>query len=262
MRSLLALAALFGAALLGPATLAGAPPVLAQAGPPSAQVRAHPQFGEILVDPRGMTLYVTTRDILDASACFGTCSQVWPPLLAGQGEPVPGDGLRVPLNTLARPDGGRQITYAGRPLYLFSRDAQPGEANGQGFDGVWFVMPAVSPNVQPSPAVSAGRTPDLGIVVTDPRGRTLYRYAQDRPNLSACYDQCAQTWPPLTTVGPPFLQAGMGGTVGAAPRRDGSVQVTYNGFPLYYHSGDTGPGTTTGQGVGNAWFVVEAQPPS
>ena len=250
------LAAAFGATLLL------GPRALAQPAPPTAQVRNHPQLGDILVDPRGMTLYVSLRDAPDASACYGPCSQVWPPLLAGQGEPVPGEGLRVPLGTLARPDGGRQVTYAGQPLYLFSRDGLPGEANGQGFDGLWFVRPALSATVQPSPTLSAARTPDLGAILTDAQGRAVYRSVQDRPGLSGCYDQCAQTWLPLTTIGPPSLHAGLGGTIGATPRRDGSVQVTYNGAPLYYYTGDTGPGTTAGQGFGNTWFVVEAQPPS
>jgi predicted lipoprotein with Yx(FWY)xxD motif len=140
MRLLLALAAALGVAL------ARGPNAAAQQGPPAAQVRSHPQLGEILVDARGMTLYVTMRDAPDASACFGACSQGWPPLLAGPGEPVPGEGLRVPLGTLARPEGGRQVTYAGRPLYLFSRDAGPGEANGQAVEGVWFVVAAQPPS--------------------------------------------------------------------------------------------------------------------
>jgi predicted lipoprotein with Yx(FWY)xxD motif len=256
MRSLIALAAALAVALLA------GPTVVAQPVPPSAQVRSHPQLGDVLVDARGMTLYVSTRDAPDASACFGPCSQVWPPLLAGPGDPVPGEGLRVPLGTLARPEGGRQVTYAGRPLYLFSQDVTPGDAHGQGFDGVWFVSPVLSATTQPAPAVSAARGPDGGAILTDARGHALYRYAQDRPGLSGCYDQCAQVWPPLTTIGPPLLHAGLGGTLGGTPRRDGSVQVTYNGAPLYTYTGDTGPGTTSGQGNGGAWFVVEAQPPS
>jgi predicted lipoprotein with Yx(FWY)xxD motif len=256
MRALMAVAAALVVALCSSG------PAVAQPAPPSAQVRTHPQLGDLLVDGRGMTLYVSTRDAPDASACFGACSQVWPPLLAGAGDPVPGEGLRVPLGTLARPDGGRQVTYAGRPLYLFSQDVSPGDANGQGFDGVWFVSPILSPTTQPSPAVSAARGPDGAAILADARGRTLYRYAQDRPGFSACYDPCAQTWLPLTTVGPPDLHAGLGGLIGAILRRDGTVQVTYNGVPLYTYSGDTGPGTTNGQGNGGAWFVVEAQPPS
>src|SRR5438105_358202 len=98
MRYLVALAAALGVAG------AFAPHAAAQQAPPSATVRAHPQLGDILVAGRGMTLYVSTRDAPDASACFGACAQVWPPLLAGPGDPVPGDGLRVPLGTLARPD--------------------------------------------------------------------------------------------------------------------------------------------------------------
>ena len=107
-----------------------------------------------------MTLYVSTRDAPDASACFGPCSQVWTPLFSRLGRAVPGEGLRVPLGTLARPDGGRQVTYAGRPLYRFSQDASPGDANGQGFDGVWSVSPVLSPTTQPSPTVSAARAAD------------------------------------------------------------------------------------------------------
>jgi predicted lipoprotein with Yx(FWY)xxD motif len=103
------------------------------------------------------------------------------------------------------------------------------------------------------------RHPQYGNILTDPQGRTLYRFTRDEPNASNCYDQCAQVWPPLTLdSGEPVLPQGVGGTLGVITRRDGSRQVTYNGMPLYYYARDSAPGDTNGQGIGNVWFVVEA----
>jgi predicted lipoprotein with Yx(FWY)xxD motif len=98
----------------------------------------------------------------------------------------------------------------------------------------------------------------LGPLLTDAKGMTLYRYTKDQANVSNCYDQCAQNWPPLlSTSGQPILPAGLTGQLGTTTRTDGAKQVTYNGMPLYYWAKDTKPGDTTGQNVGSVWFVVQ-----
>ncbi len=113
-------------------------------------------------------------------------------------------------------------------------------------------------NAQATPTVQVATHPQYGNILTDSAGRTLYRFTRDAPNVSNCYDQCAQTWPPLTLdSGDPLLPEGVAGTLGVITRRDGSRQVTYNGMPLYYYARDNAPGDTNGQGVGNAWYVVE-----
>lgn len=112
---------------------------------------------------------------------------------------------------------------------------------------------------QPAPTVRVMRDPALGNILVDPRGMTLYRFTRDEPNMSNCYDQCAQIWPPLLLPsGNPVAPAGLGGRLGITVRRDGTRQVTYNGMPLYLYVRDTRPGETNGQGVGGVWFVVEA----
>jgi predicted lipoprotein with Yx(FWY)xxD motif len=99
--------------------------------------------GRVLENSRGFTLYHRTTDTPGKSTCTGSCAASWPPVLADGGAAPSGMGLPGSLSTISRPDGGRQVTYNGMPLYTYSGDAAPGEANGQGIDNVWF---AVTPN--------------------------------------------------------------------------------------------------------------------
>ena len=100
----------------------------------------------------------------------------------------------------------------------------------------------------------------VGNVLVDRRGRTLYLFEKDRRGESACAGACALEWPPLITSGRPTA-AGMaqGSLLGTTRRSDGSRQVTYSGHPLYRFEGDTRPGQTAGEGLrdfGASWFVV------
>lgn len=95
--------------------------------------------------------------------------------------------------------------------------------------------------------------------VVDGRDRSLYVFMSDTPNTSTCEGQCAQNWPPLLTTGKPTIGAGITERlVGTTTRRDGSMQVTYAGRPLYYFARDQTPGNANGQGVGGVWFLVQA----
>ncbi len=97
----------------------------------------------------------------------------------------------------------------------------------------------------------------LGDILQDSEGRTLYLFNPDAQGDPTCYDDCADNWPAFTEE----VTAGDGvdaSLLGAATRTDGAVQVTYNGWPLYYFSGDTAPGDTNGQGLNDVWWVVDA----
>ena len=99
----------------------------------------------------------------------------------------------------------------------------------------------------------------LGTILVDQKGNTLYVFLQDTGDTSTCTGDCATTWPALIAKGE--VKAGGGGGVdesllGTSARDDGTMQVTYNGHPLYYFSGDQAPGDTNGQGIGDIWFVV------
>jgi predicted lipoprotein with Yx(FWY)xxD motif len=95
--------------------------------------------------------------------------------------------------------------------------------------------------------------------LVDQQGRALYLYTSDTQNsgTSTCTADCLTHWQPVIVTGTP--QAGNGvnaGLLGTVTRDDGTLQATYNGWPLYTYAGDTAPGTTSGQGMGGAWFLV------
>jgi len=100
---------------------------------------------DVLVDRQGRTLYLFARDAGTTSACTGACAANWPPLRV-RGALVIGSGAHPEeVGTTARPDGKRQLTYNGHPLYTFVNDRNPGDTSGEGitaFGGSWF---AVSP---------------------------------------------------------------------------------------------------------------------
>jgi predicted lipoprotein with Yx(FWY)xxD motif len=89
-------------------------------------------------------------------------------------------------------------------------------------------------------------------------GMTLYTKADDTATSSTCSGSCATTWPPFTIdTGEQVTGAtGVTGTISTITRDDGTLQVTYNGHPLYYYSGDTSAGDSAGQGLGGIWYIA------
>ena len=99
----------------------------------------------------------------------------------------------------------------------------------------------------------------LGPVLVDAEGKTVYMFKPDSIETSACTDTCAQAWPPLTVDGKPAGGEGVDAALlGTAARPDGTSQVTYNGHRLYRFSGDAAPGDTKGQGAGGVWYALTA----
>lgn len=96
----------------------------------------------------------------------------------------------------------------------------------------------------------------LGSILVDGDGNTLYLFTPDQQGESVCYDQCEASWPPLVDE----VLAGDGvdaASLGSVARTDGSQQVTYNGWPLYYFANDAAPGDTNGQGINDVWYVLD-----
>ena len=106
-------------------------------------------------------------------------------------------------------------------------------------------------------SVMVSKDPTLISIMTDGKGRALYLFTKDERNKSNCVDACAQNWPPLTVKGEAKAGAGaMSTLIGTTARADGSTQVTYNGWPLYYFAKDEKPGDVKGQNVGAVWFAL------
>jgi len=99
---------------------------------------------------------------------------------------------------------------------------------------------------------------DLGTILVDPDGFTLYIFTVDGEGESACYDDCAATWPPVPAD--TAVSSGLDQSIfGSIERTDGIEQLTVNGMPLYRYAPDANPGDTTGQGVNDVWFVVDTE---
>jgi predicted lipoprotein with Yx(FWY)xxD motif len=96
----------------------------------------------ILTDDRGMTVYRYTADQSATSVCYDSCAVAWPPVLVDAVPTVQDASIAQNLGLTQRQDGSHQLTYQNQPLYYFVGDRDPGDANGQASDGVWFVVDA------------------------------------------------------------------------------------------------------------------------
>ena|SRR5437870_5714465 len=118
----------------------------------------------ILVTGTGFTLYANSKERATMKIrCVGQCRTLWPPLLVrGTAKPTAGAGVaRSKLGTIRRPDGGRQVTYKGAPLYRFKSDTKRGQAGGQGITdlgGTWRTVVLPGAAAPPPPATTSTTT--------------------------------------------------------------------------------------------------------
>ncbi len=223
------------------------------------------------------SLYNLTFDPPDATTCTGPCSGIWPPLLtdrqAAAGPGVNRDGLGI----LQRPDGTRQVTYFGHPVYMFAFDLGAGAPSGltngeylvdQLAHGVWYLLaPNGAADPGPLPIASMPSAQGTVLAVNPPspfaaRPFAVYAFSADSAAASACTGTCAHFWPPVLVAGSLTAAAGSGVSqagLGTITRPDGTFQVTYFGHPLYFFAFDQ-PGATIGEGItafGGTFKVVD-----
>ncbi len=113
----------------------------------------------VLTSAKGFTLYWFVPDTSTKSNCNGSCAQIWPPVT---GPATAGAGVTGKLGTITRSDGSTQATYDGHPLYTYTADTAPGQANGNGINasgGVWHEVTAsgaAAPASSPSASSGGG----------------------------------------------------------------------------------------------------------
>ncbi|MFY9668309.1 MAG: hypothetical protein WAK44_10230 [Trebonia sp.] len=119
---------------------------------------------------------------------------------------------------------------------------------------------AAAPAGSASSTVITTKTSSGGSFLTNSAGRAIYLFMADSSGKSACSGACAAAWPPVVATGQPTASGGaQSSDLSTITRSDGTKQVTYDGHPLYYFEGDTGPGTDKGQGLngfGALWYLV------
>lgn len=105
--------------------------------------------------------------------------------------------------------------------------------------------------------LNANQSPDFGEFIVGIDGASVYATTQDAPGEVLCVDACAAYWPIVTSDEIAIAGEGVSESlIGEVTRPDGTVQITYGGWPLYYFSYDPAPGATRGQGNANVWYLV------
>ncbi|MET8828897.1 SCO0930 family lipoprotein [Streptomyces sp. NPDC004610] len=229
------------------------------------------KLGPVVTDSAGFTLYRFDNDTAapPKSNCDGDCATAWPPVPAADAQAAAGMDPKL-VGKVTRADGSQQLTLDGWPLYRFAKDTQPKQTNGQGVGGTWFAAgpdggkaQLVDTGEAELPPLSVREDAELGEIVQDGKGRTLYRFTKDSawPMKSACTGACLEKWKPAAMLD----KAELGRIEGVDPKKvieferpDGTSQLTIDCWPLYWFTGDEEPGDTAGQGVGGTWFAVRA----
>lgn len=121
------------------------------------------EAGKVLVDSAGRTVYYYDKDQPGetTSACTGPCVGLWPAVPAPS-SPTLGDGVQGKLGTVKGADGGDQLTLDGHPLYTYASDKEAGDAYGQGYGGIWWVVGADGTKMTTPASPSSGGSSDSG----------------------------------------------------------------------------------------------------
>jgi predicted lipoprotein with Yx(FWY)xxD motif len=123
------------------ATASAASTTAATAAPSAASLgTTDTSFGTIVTDANGLTLYMFVPDEAGTPTCTGGCAEAWPPATASGTPTAPAAIDSALLTTVEHPSAGNQLKLGAWPLYRFAGDAAPGDVNGQGSGGNWFVI--------------------------------------------------------------------------------------------------------------------------
>ena len=137
----------------------------------TVEISQSAEFGDILTDAGGNTLYLFTKDERNKSNCSGGCAGAWLPLLTVE-DPTAGEGVNADrLGTITRDDGSTQVAYSGWPLYYFASDEGPGDTKGQ--YGEWFVVSAFGGPIQNNAAVNIVENAEFGTMLVEASGRSV-----------------------------------------------------------------------------------------
>ncbi|MEV5128524.1 SCO0930 family lipoprotein [Streptomyces decoyicus] len=237
-----------------------------QAAPSAGTLALHQDatLGPVVTDSKGMTLYRFDKDTPDPSKsnCSGSCATTWPV--------VPADGASAPagidkskLGSVTRADGTKQLTIGGWPAYRFAKDTKPGDTKGQGVGGTWNALAAdgKKAGAQKPGDVSVFDHPQLGSLLVDGKGRTLYRFNKDSawPMKFGCNDACLDTWKPAKPADRSKLNGIAPKLISTVTRPDGTRQLAVDCWPVYWFTGDEQPGDINGQGKMGLWFAVSKE---
>jgi predicted lipoprotein with Yx(FWY)xxD motif len=140
-----------GATASGQTSAAGTSSAVAATG--AVLKTAGTSLGTVVVDGAGKTVYAFDKDTKNSgkSACNAGCIGLWPAVTTTSSSPTAA-GVSATLGTITRPDGTKQVTLDGRPLYTYAGDSGAGAVSGQGVKGIWWALTPAGAEVTDAPA--------------------------------------------------------------------------------------------------------------
>lgn len=234
------------------------------ANAPSLKLATDDSVGTYLVTANGQTLYYFGEDLPASgsspavSNCSGACSSLWPTFHADN---AIFQGINAAdVGEITRPDGNKQTTYQGWPLYRYAGDVVAGQLNGEGVDSIWFVLHDRAYSI----ALLSTSRPNAEPYLAEGTGQSLYFFSHDTVGtattapVSACTSVDCMTRFPIFLDDQPVVPSVLEPSdFTVFTRADGQRQSAYKGHPLYLFSGDAAAGDTNARGFNGAWNTVD-----
>jgi len=235
----------------------------------SVSLQSSASAAAYLTDGMGHALYIFANDVpgSSASSCSAACLEKWPVFDAAALSV--GAGLTISdFTRFQRPDGAWHTAFKGRPLYRFASEAA-GSSSGDGAAGRWYLARDYNVFVAAKTDLIPQGANMPAPYMTNRAGRTVYAFMSDTAAqsgsapVSACADKCLEAWPAWpapaaleTLILPASLKLADFGTFERTSAGMPIKQLTYRGYPLYFHTPDVAPGATSGH-MSGAWRAID-----
>jgi len=241
---------------------------------PQLQSIAVSPYSGLLANSKGFSLYVLSAESAGKFHCTGGCLRIWPPFLVKTSVKTITRSRSVigSIGFDKRSSTTKQVTFNGFPVYKFTGDTSPRQVSGEGIvadGGTWTLVSAGAKTNGTTPVkpraslITTSAVPYKGVLARG-NGLSLYVLSAESKGTLHCTGGCTSIWPPLlvpSSVTSIPVGAGVMGTIGFVARSATTQQVTFNGFPVYLYSGDSGSGGSSGEGIaadGGTWYLASA----
>jgi predicted lipoprotein with Yx(FWY)xxD motif len=232
-------------------------------------------YAGTLANGTGRTLYVLSTEKNATVHCVRHCLTTWPPLLVKSSTKsvTLGSGVKGKIGFVKRSSTKKQVTFNSYPVYIYSGDSGAKQSNGEGIHadgGTWTMVHAsataasATPYARIRPTLQSSNTYYYSDVLANSNAYSLYLLSTEKGGTLNCTGTCTSTWLPLevtSNMKPVSIGPGVDGTIGFVSRGASLYQVTFNSYPVYRYTGDTGATESTGEGVvqfGGTWYLLNA----
>jgi predicted lipoprotein with Yx(FWY)xxD motif len=229
-------------------------------------------FTGVLATSAGRTLYVLSTEKSTKLHCATTCLKMWVPLevKSSVSRVTIGTGVKGKVAFVKRTSAMKQLTFNGFPLYTYVGDTRAGTTNGEAIvseGGTWYMAHAAAKTnaaTEVRPLLQSASASPYSSVLAASNNYSLYLLSAEVGRAIKCTAGCTSVWLPLlvsSSTTKIALGAGVKGTIGFISRSSTTDQVTFNSYPVYTYTGDSGPGQTNGEGVaadGGTWYLLNA----